>query len=39
MAAMSIHRLRNYAHVADARLLDGIHHGGDGAKGDIFVGA
>ena len=39
MAGMGIHRLRNDADVADARLLDGVHHGGEGAKGDIFVGA
>src|SRR5271157_3809838 len=39
MAAMGIHRLRNDAHVADARLLDGVHHGGEGAKWNIFVGA
>src|SRR3981189_1422441 len=39
MAAMGIHRLRNYAHIADARLLDGVHHGGEGAKRDIFIGA
>src|SRR5713101_4324695 len=39
MATMSVHRLRNDAHVADARLFDGIHHGGEGAKRDIFIGA
>src|SRR6266403_1183719 len=40
MAAMGgIHRLRNYAHVADARLFDCVHHGGEGAKRDIFIGA
>src|ERR1700692_55718 len=39
MAALGIHRLRNYAHVADARLFDGVHHGGEGAKRDIFIGA
>src|SRR5712691_4977216 len=39
MAAVGIHRLRNYAHVADARLFDGVHHGGEGAKRDIFIGA
>src|ERR1700730_10414623 len=39
MAALGIHRLRNYAHVADARLFDGVHHGGEGAKRNIFVGA
>src|SRR5271157_5841637 len=39
MAAMGIHRLGYDAHVADARLLDGVHHGGEGAKRDIFVGA
>src|SRR6266404_6484752 len=38
-AAVGIHRLRNYAHVADARLFDGVHHGGEGAKRDIFIGA
>src|SRR5437588_759534 len=39
MAAVGIHRLRNYAHVADARLFDCVHHGGEGAKRDIFIGA
>src|SRR5580658_1715546 len=39
MAAMGIHRLRNDADVADARRLDGVHHGGEGAKRYIFVGA
>src|SRR3984893_872942 len=39
MAALGIHRLRNYAYVADARLFDGVHHGGEGAKRDIFIGA
>src|ERR1700730_5968696 len=39
MAAVGIHRLRNYAHVADARLFDGVHHGGESAKRDIFIGA
>src|SRR4029077_14473980 len=39
MAAVRIHRLSNYAHVADARLFDGVHHGGKGAKRDIFIGA
>src|ERR1035441_6860039 len=38
-AAVTIHRLGNDAHVADASLLDGVHHGGEGAKGHIFVGA
>src|SRR6202162_3911826 len=38
-AATGIHRLRNDAHVADARLFDGVHHGGEGAKRDIFIGA
>src|ERR1700730_15053601 len=38
-AAMGIHRLRNDADIADARLFDGVHHGGEGAKRDIFVGA
>src|ERR1700724_1044512 len=38
-AAVGIHRLRNYAHVAEARLLDGVHHGGESAKRDIFIGA
>src|ERR1035438_2570917 len=37
--AMYIHRLGNYAYVADARLFDGVHHGGEGAKGNVFVGA
>src|SRR3979490_985532 len=39
MAARSIHRLRNYTDVADAPLLEGGHHGGEGAKRDIFIGA
>src|SRR6266852_1040359 len=39
MAAMGIHGLRNYAHVADAGLFDGVHHGGESAKRDIFIGA
>src|SRR5208282_6257929 len=39
MAAMSIHRLRNDAYVADARLLVRVHYGGEGAKRNIFVGA
>src|SRR6266404_3309014 len=38
-AAMGIHRLRNDAHVADARLFDCVHHGGEGSKRDIFIGA
>src|ERR1017187_9863170 len=39
MAAVGIHRLRNDADVADACLLNGVHHGGEGAKRNIFVGA
>jgi hypothetical protein len=39
LAAVTVHRLRNDAHVADACLLDGVHYGGEGAKRDIFVGA
>src|SRR4029077_10534416 len=38
-AAMGIHRLRNDTHIADARLFDGVHHGGERAKRDIFIGA
>src|ERR1700726_129600 len=38
-AAMGVHRLRDYADIADARMLDGVHHGGEGSKRDIFVGA
>src|SRR3982074_2469515 len=38
-AARGIHRLRNDAHVADARLFDGVHHGGERSKRNIFVGA
>src|SRR5580658_1527418 len=39
LAAMAIHRLRNDAHVADACLFDGVHHGSEGAKWNIFIGA
>src|ERR1039458_42337 len=39
MAAMAVHWLRNDTYVADARLLDGVHHGGEGAKRNIFIGA
>src|SRR6266853_5103310 len=39
MAAMTIHWLRNDAHVGDARLLDGVHYGREGAEGNIFIGA
>src|ERR1700692_460415 len=39
MAAMTIHWLRNDAHVGDARLLDGVHYGREGAKGNILIGA
>src|SRR6266852_1002651 len=38
-AAAGVHRLRNYAHVADARLFDGVHHDGERAKRHIFIGA
>src|SRR6266404_2487239 len=38
-AAMGIHWLRNDTHIADARLFDCVHHGGEGAKRDIFIGA
>src|SRR6266853_6947457 len=38
-AALGIHWLRNDTHIADARLFDGVHHGGEGAKRDIFIGA
>src|SRR5229473_8232847 len=38
-AAVGIHRLRNYAHIADARLFYGVHHSGEGAKRNIFIGA
>src|SRR5277367_5179983 len=34
----AIEGLGNDAHVADTGLLDGVHHGGEGAKGNIFVG-
>src|SRR3981081_4365403 len=36
---MGIYRLRDEAHIADTCLFDGVHHGGEGAKRNIFVGA
>src|ERR1700688_585558 len=39
MAAMTIHWLRYDAHVSDAGLLDGIHYGGEGAEGNVLIGA
>src|SRR5208282_5830926 len=39
VAAMGINGLRHDAYVTDAGLLDCVHHGGEGAKGDVFVRA
>src|SRR5882724_3144345 len=36
---MRLHGLRHDAYTADARLLDRIHYGGEGAEGDVFIGA
>src|ERR1017187_7259859 len=34
-----VERLGNDAHVGDAGLLDGVHDGGEGAEGNILIGA
>ena len=39
LAAILFQRLGNNAHIGDARLLDRVHHGGEGAKRHIFIGA
>src|SRR6266849_9824852 len=39
LAAMAFERLRDDAHVADAGLLDRVHHRGEGAERHVFVGA
>ena len=39
LAAMGIYGLRHDAYVADACLLDGVHHGGEGAEGNVFIGS
>jgi hypothetical protein len=36
---MAIGWLGNNAHIADARLLDGVHHGSESSKGNILIGA
>ncbi len=38
-AAILLQRLGHDAHVGDAGLLHGVHHGGECAKGYVLVGA
>src|SRR5882724_12863298 len=39
LAAMGINGLRHDTYIADACLFDGVHHSGEGAKGNVFIGA